>query len=63
MTPIPLPQRLRLIGAVKRVERVGSDVGVTTSKSFCRLRRCASGRLEARSKGSSEGQWLVRARV
>ena len=25
--PIPLPQRLRLLGAAKRVERVGSDAG------------------------------------
>src|SRR5262245_49888601 len=25
--PIPLPQRLRLLGATKRVERVGGDAG------------------------------------
>jgi hypothetical protein len=54
-----LPQRLRLFGAAKRVERIGSDAGAffgTASKSFCRvrpLRLRVPGRTRGR-KGSSE---------
>jgi hypothetical protein len=66
--PIPLPQRLRVLCAAKRVKRGGGDAGAVLGQGVSRpralscVRPCAPKRPgSARSKGSSEaGEGLVR---
>ena len=54
--PVPLPQRLRLLGAAKRVERVGGDAGaVLRSEAWL---YSGSG-LMGRERGLAEGEGLA----
>ena len=54
--PIPLPQRLRLLGAAKRVERVGSDAGAVLGPGVVQAKKLGVGSESGLAEGERFGR-------
>ena len=55
--PIPLPQRLRLLCAAKRVERVGSDAGAVLGPGVVQAKQLGVSSESGLAEGSASVGW------